>query len=65
MDRLPDSMLEHRVQQRAFEIYQTKANGSRLEDWLEAERQVLQEISHCHDGERFEAFQERPNRTTR
>jgi Protein of unknown function (DUF2934) len=50
MNRLPDSMLEHRIQQRAYEIHQTKANGSPLDDWLEAERQVLQEISYCQDG---------------
>ena len=52
MNPLPDSMLEHRIQQRAYEIHQTKANGSQLEDWLEAERQVLQEINYCHDGPR-------------
>jgi hypothetical protein len=36
MDRLPDAMLEHRIQQRAYEIHQTKVTGSPLEDWLEA-----------------------------
>ena len=65
MDRLPDSMLEHRIQQRAYEIHQANANGSQLEDWLEAERQVLREISHCHDGGKFEGLQERPNRAIR
>jgi len=50
MNRLPDAMLEHRIQQRAYEIHQTNANGSPLDDWLEAEHQVLQEISYCHDG---------------
>jgi hypothetical protein len=50
MDRLLDAMLDHRIQQRAYEIHQTKANGSPLDDWLEAERQVLQEISYAHDG---------------
>jgi hypothetical protein len=50
MDRLPDAMLQHRIQQRAYEIHQTKENGSPLEDWLEAERQVLREISYAHDG---------------
>jgi hypothetical protein len=59
MERLPDAMLEHRIQQRAFEIHQTKANGSPLEDWLQAERQILQEISYAHDGLRLEATQER------
>lgn len=34
----------------AYEIHQSKANGSPLEDWLQAERQVLQEISYRHDG---------------
>jgi hypothetical protein len=50
MERQPDAMLEHRIQQRAYEIHETRANGSPMQDWLEAERQVLQEISHCHDG---------------
>ena len=50
MDRLPDVMLEHRIQQRAYEIHQTKANGSPLEDWLQAEGQVLQETIYGRDG---------------
>ena len=50
MDRLPDVMLDHRIQQRAYEIHQSKANGSPLEDWLQAERQILQEISYGRDG---------------
>ncbi len=50
MDRLPDIMLDHRIQQRACEIHQSKANGSPLEDWLQAERQILQEISYGRDG---------------
>ena len=50
MDRLPDIMLDHRIQQRAYEIHQSKANGSPLEDWLQAERQILQEISYGRDG---------------
>jgi hypothetical protein len=49
MDRQPDAMLEHRIQQRAYEIHQKKANGSPLEDWLEAERQVLREVRYSHD----------------
>jgi hypothetical protein len=32
MDRLPDTMFEHRIQQRAYETHQTKANGSSLEE---------------------------------
>jgi hypothetical protein len=50
MNRLPDAMLEHRIQQRTYEIHRTKANGSPLEDWLQVERQVLQEMSYCHSG---------------
>ena len=50
MDRLPDIMLDHRIQQRAYEIHQSKTNGSPLEDWLQAERQILQEISYGRDG---------------
>ncbi|MCU1244024.1 MAG: hypothetical protein JWO71_4750 [Candidatus Acidoferrum typicum] len=58
MDRLPHAMLEHRIQQRAYEIHQAKVTGSPVEDWLEAERQVLREISYCHDGYAYEAAQE-------
>jgi hypothetical protein len=54
MERLPDAMLQHRIQQRAYEIHQTTADSSALDDWLEAERQVLQEISYSHDGFRPE-----------
>ena len=50
MDRLPDVMLDHRIQQLAYEIHQSKGNGSPLEDWLQAERQILQEISYGRDG---------------
>jgi hypothetical protein len=50
MDQPPDVMLDHRIQQRAYEIHQSKANGSPLEDWLQAERQILQEISYGRDG---------------
>jgi Protein of unknown function (DUF2934) len=50
MDSRPDSMLEHRIQQRAYEIHQTNATGSPLEDWLEAERQVLREVGRWRDG---------------
>jgi hypothetical protein len=58
VERLPDVMLQHRIQQRAYEIHQTKANGSSLEDWLEAERQVLREIRHARDGFRNQTTQE-------
>ena len=64
MERLPDAMLEHRIQQRAYEIHQTKANGSPFDDWLEAEREVLHEISHCHDGFGV-SLKERPQPSSR
>jgi hypothetical protein len=58
MDRQPDAMLHHRIQQRAYEIHQNKASNSPLEDWLEAERQVLREVSYCHDGFRHSPTRE-------
>jgi Protein of unknown function (DUF2934) len=41
----PNAMLEHRIRQRAYELYQTRVQGSDLQDWLQAEREVLAEIS--------------------
>jgi hypothetical protein len=58
MNRQPDAMLEHRIQQRAYEIHQNKASSSPLEDWLEAEREVLREVSYCHDRFIQEAIQQ-------
>jgi Protein of unknown function (DUF2934) len=45
----PNAMWEHRIRQRAYEIYETRLRNTcrppnELEDWLEAEREVLHEI---------------------
>jgi Protein of unknown function (DUF2934) len=44
----PNAMWEHRIRQRAFEIYQARRQrcipGTDCQDWLEAERLVLEEI---------------------
>jgi hypothetical protein len=45
----PDAMLEHRIRQRAYEIYEAKLHRSDLQDWLQAEREVLDEISGALD----------------
>jgi len=36
-----DVMVEHKIRQRAYELYEAKVTGSTLEDWLLAEREVL------------------------
>jgi hypothetical protein len=41
----PDAMLEHRIRQYAYELYQVRVQGSDLQDWLQAEREVLDEIT--------------------
>ena len=41
----PDAMLEHRIQQRAYELYQARLQRPELHDWLQAERDVLHEIT--------------------
>jgi hypothetical protein len=44
----PNAMWEHRVRQRAYEIYEARLqkglSSSEVLDWLEAERDVLGEI---------------------
>ena len=39
----PDVMQEHKIRQRAYELYEAKVTGSTLEDWLIAERQICKE----------------------
>ena len=41
----PDPMLEHRIRQWAYELYRVRVQGSDLQDWLQAERDVLHEIT--------------------
>jgi hypothetical protein len=44
----PNAMWEHRIRQRAYEIYEAKLrsciSSTDLQDWLEAEREVHNEI---------------------
>lgn len=44
-----DAMLEHRIRQYAYELYQIRVHGSDLQDWLQAEREVLHEITSCKE----------------
>jgi hypothetical protein len=41
-----DESLRRRIEERAYELFEKRGRtpGRHLEDWLEAERQVLQEI---------------------
>ena len=57
--RAPDSMLEHRIRQRAHDIYQARQEDPALYDWLQAEREILEEMSHF---ERSETAPENPFR---
>jgi len=42
----------NRIARRAHEIYETRAgqNGTAMEDWLAAERQIDDEIDHAERG---------------
>jgi hypothetical protein len=40
----PDAMLEHRIRQRAYEIYQARLKNPAFHDWLQAEHEILEEI---------------------
>lgn len=42
-----EPILEHDIQKRAFEIYRERGgrDGRALDDWLEAEQQLLQRIA--------------------
>jgi DUF2934 family protein len=42
----PDAMLEHRIRQHAYDLYQVRVHGSDFQDWLQAEQEVLHEITH-------------------
>jgi hypothetical protein len=41
-----DAMLEHRIRQRAYQIYQARLDNAALYDWLQAEREILAEMRH-------------------
>jgi hypothetical protein len=42
----PDAMLEHRIRQRAYEIYLARLGNPALNDWLQAECEILKETTH-------------------
>jgi hypothetical protein len=42
----PDAMLEHRIRQRAYEIYLARLENPALHDWLQAECEILKETIH-------------------
>ena len=46
----PDAMLEHRIRQRAYEIYHARVKDANLQDWLQAEREVLDEITRFREA---------------
>lgn len=50
----PDAMLQDRIRQRAYELYRAREDGSDLQDWLQAEHEVLDEITNRlpHQGRR-------------
>jgi hypothetical protein len=55
----PNAMWEHRVRQRAYEIYQARLrncfSSSDLQDWKESEREVLDAIRGTQDLEHYPA----------
>jgi hypothetical protein len=45
MELADEPMVQHRIRQRAYELHQTRERGSPIQDWLEAEEEVLDEIA--------------------
>jgi hypothetical protein len=50
----PDAMLEHRIRQRAYEIYHARLENPALYDWLQAEHEILNETKQF-DRSQFES----------
>ena len=50
----PDPMLEHRIRQRAYEIYHARLENPALHDWLQAEHEILKETKRF-DRSQFES----------
>jgi hypothetical protein len=50
----PDAMLEHRIRQRAYEIYHARLENPALYDWLQAEHEILKETKQF-DRSQFES----------
>jgi len=47
----PEATLEDRIRQRAYELFQAKSGGSEMQDWLQAEREMLHETApHSESG---------------
>ena len=47
----PGVKLQDRIRQRAYELFQAKPGGSEMQDWLQAEREILHEIApHSESG---------------
>ena len=40
-----EAALQDRIRQRAYELFQSMSGGSAMQDWLRAEREILQEIA--------------------
>jgi hypothetical protein len=47
----PEPMLEHAIRLRAYELYVQRgmAEGDAVQDWLEAEAELLYSLSPLHD----------------
>jgi hypothetical protein len=43
----PDVMIEQRIRQRAYEIYLARIANPALADWLQAEREILEELGRA------------------
>ncbi len=47
----PEATLQDQIRQRAYELFQTKSGNSEMQDWLQAEREMLHEIApHSESG---------------
>ena len=47
----PEARLQDRIRQRAYELFQAKLGNSEMQDWLQAEREILHEIApHSESG---------------
>jgi hypothetical protein len=46
-DRPPEPMLEHEIRLRAYDLYRHRgwSNGHALDDWLQAEAEVLRSLT--------------------
>jgi hypothetical protein len=42
----PDAMLEHRIRQRAYEVYQARLDNPALYDGLQAQHEILEQMRH-------------------